>query len=196
MVIDGLSRSFAAVRSDDGSYTGGKEIGNAIEMSFEPGESKDNPLYANNTIVESDSSVASAKVTITNDGISLADLAFLLGSTLDTVTLTGASTTSIKELMVDGANPSYMGYGTVARLQSGGVDKYKAIVIRKIKFAVPKFGGKTQGESKDWQTQAISGTSYRDDKGSKAGFAKISSELDTEADAVLYIKNVLGITAA
>ena len=193
MVIDGLRRSFAAVRGDDGAYTLGKEIGNAVEMSFEPGEAKDNPLYANNVIVESDSSVASAKVTITNDGISLADLAFLLGVTLDTVTLTGATTTAIEELMIDGANPPYMGYGTVVRLQDNGIDKYKAFVVRKIKFSVPKLGGKTQGESKDWQTQELSGTAYRDDKGSKAGFVKITSELDTEADAVLYIKNALGI---
>ena len=147
MVIDGLSRSFAAVRGSDGTYTSGKAIGNAVEMSFEPGETKDNPLYADNTIVEADSSVASAKVTITNDGISLENLAFLLGVTTDSVTLTGATTTAIKEMMIDGANPPYMGYGTVVRLQDNGVDKYKAVVIRKIKFAVPKIGGKTQGEA-------------------------------------------------
>lgn len=194
MVIDGLSRSFAAVRGDDGAYTGGKEIGSAIEMSFEPGEAKDNPLYANNAIVESDSTVSSAKVSITNDGISLVNLAFLLGVTLDPVTITGLTTTEVNEMVIDGANPPYMGYGTVVRLQENGVDKYKAVIVRKVKFSVPKLGGKTQGESKDWQTQELSGTAYRDEKMTKPGFVKITSELDTEADAVTYIKNELGIT--
>lgn len=193
-VITGLSRCWAADWQTDGTYKNGKEIGKAIDFSFEPGEAKDNTLYADNSAVASDTTVATAKVTLTTDGLSLENTAFLLGSTVSAATITGVKTTEVKELMIDGANPGYMGYATIARYRVGGIDKYRAILIRKMRFAVPKMTAKTQGESVDWQTNALSGTAYRDTTGANPGFLRSSSDLDTEADALLTIKSWLNIT--
>ena len=73
------------------------------------------------------------------------------------------------------------------------VSKWRAIVLTKVKFAVPSDAANTQGETIEWQTPEISGTIMRDDSAKHAW--KKEATFTSEAQAEAYIKARLGITA-
>ena len=66
-------------------------------------------------------------------------------------------------------------------------------MLPKIKLNNPNDTFTTQGETIEWGTPEISGNIFRSDAG-KAPWKKVSSPMDSEADAEKAIKGFLSIT--
>ena len=83
----------------DGSV---KQMGKAISASFEPNVPEDNPLYANNGIVENDISAGNGgELTMTLDRMTLETHADLYGTTVSDVSVTvDGQTVAGKEITI------------------------------------------------------------------------------------------------
>ena len=89
-------------------------------------------------------------------------------------------------------DPPYLGLGAIKKVQKDGKSMWKAIVLCKIRFKVPKDDAETQGEQIDWQTQDLDFSIMRDDSAMNRWKIIPKKEFDTEAAAVAFIKKALG----
>lgn len=195
MATIGVSKPYYGVyKNTDGviSYTGGAVFAKAVEFNATIESSDDNNLYADNMIAESDRSFAGGTISVTTDEISQTAAAAILGITADTITI--GTETNISELVYDDdmAAPD-LGFGIIIKKKVSGVDKYRAVFFHKIKFNIPEDAAVTQGETIEWQTPKIDGIIMRDDS-AKHGW-KSEVTVDTEATAIAYLKQKLGIVA-
>lgn len=197
MATIGLSKPYVALyKNTDGtvSYSGGKVLGKAVEFSAAIESSKDSNLYADNGIAESDRSFAGGTMSITTDDLTQEGSALILGMTPKPLTIEGVTAEGLTELVYDDdANAPYLGFGAIIKKKKDGAYKYRAVVFTKIMFNIPEDAAKTQGESIEWQTPKLGATIMRDDSAKHAW--KREATLDSEANAVKYIKQCLGITA-
>lgn len=193
MATIGVSKPYYGVYvNTDGTitYTGGAIFAKAVEFNATIDSSEDNNLYADNGIAEADRSFGGGSISITTDDIEQAAAAAILGITADTITV--GTETSVSELVYDDdMTVPDLGFGIIIKKKKNGVDKYRAIFFHKIKFNIPEDAATTQGETIEWQTPTIEGTIMRDDS-AKHGW-KSEVTVDTEALAVAYIKQKLGI---
>lgn len=174
------------------SYTGGAVFAKAVDFTAKIESSDDNDLYADNVVAESDRSFAGGTISVTTDEISQTAAADILGITAKTITI--GESADISELVYDDdMNIPELGFGIIIRKKVGGVEKYRAIFFHKIKFNIPEDAAVTQGKNIEWQTPKIDGIIMRDDS-AKHGW-KSEVTVDTEAIAVAYIKQKLGIAA-
>lgn len=197
MATIGLSKPYYAVYGVNNgtvSYTKGGVLAKAIEFSAEISSPEDNELYADNGAAETDRSFSGGTISITTDDLLQEASAAILGLTPKPVTLSGAETQEITEL-VYGENQSipYLGFGIIIKKKAQGVIKYRAVVFQKILFSIPADAATTQGKTIEWQTPQLSATIMRDDTPEHNW--KREAMLDTEADAELYIKHCLNVTA-
>ena len=77
--------------------------------------------------------------------------------------------------------------------QQNGATKWVAIVLPKIQFQNSGDAATTQGESIEWQTQELSANILRDDTALHE-WKRLTTPLDSEAEAEAAIKSYLGIT--
>lgn len=174
------------------SYTGGAVFAKAVEFNAAIESSDDNNLYADNMIAESDRSFAGGTISVTTDEISQTASADILGITADTITI--GTETNVSELVYDDdMEIPDLGFGIIIKKKVSGAEKYRAVFFHKIKFDIPADAAVTQGETIEWQTPVISGIIMRDDS-AKHGW-KSEVTVDTEAIAVTYLKQKLGIAA-
>lgn len=172
------------------TYTGGAVFAKAVEFNATIESSDDNNLYADNMIAESDRSFAGGTISVTTDEISQTAAAAILGITPDTITI--GETTNVSELVYDDdMEVPDLGFGIIIKKKVSGVDKYRAVFFHRIKFNIPADAAVTQGETIEWQTPTIDGSIMRDDS-AKHGW-KSEVTVDTEAIAVAYLKQKLGI---
>lgn len=195
MATIGVSKPYYGIyENNDGvvSYTGGAVFAKAVEFSATIDSSEDNNLYADNGIAEADRSFGGGSISVTTDDIEQAAAAAILGITPSTITV--GETTEVSELVYnDDMTVPDLGFGIIIKKKKDGIDKYRAVFFHKIKFNIPEDAATTQGETIEWQTPTIEGTIMRDDS-EKHGW-KSEATLDTEALAVAYLKQKLGITA-
>ena len=78
----------------------------------------------------------------------------------------------------------------IPKVKLEGAVKYQAIVYTKLQFQNVNDAFTTQGESIEWQTPELSAVLMRDDS-TNGTWKRVSSLLDTEADATLFIQNYL-----
>lgn len=192
MATIGLSRPYIAKYiNTDGviTYEGGKRMGKAVKVSveIESGDPKD--FYADNGVCESDRSFAGGKLGITTDDLEQDVSALILGVTTSEITVGEERVTEI--VYDDSMEAPDLGFGVIIKKKKGGVYKWRAIVLTKIKFSVPSDSATTQGESIEWQTPEAEATIMRDDSERHAW--KREATFDTEAKAEAYIKQVLEI---
>jgi hypothetical protein len=195
MATIGVSKPYYGIYvNTDGviTYTGGDVFAKAIEFSATIESGDDNNLYADNGIAESDRSFGGGSISVTTDDISPTAAAAILGLTAKTITV--GEDTDISELVFDDdMEIPDLGFGIIIKKKVDGAYKYRAIFFHKIKFNIPEDAATTQGESIEWQTPTIEGTIMRDDS-AKHGW-KSEVTVDTEALAVAYLKQKLGIDA-
>ena len=200
MATIGLSKPFFAKYTYDEealtvSYSQGGLLGKAVELSMELEGGNDNILYADNAPAESANTFGGGSLTITTDDLLPEPMAAVLGLTLREVTVEGMSTTAPKELVFDESQQvPYVGFGAIAKKQQGGKTKYMAILWPKVQFSNPGLSATTQGDTIEWQSPQISASILRDDTSGHAWCRQ--ALLDTEADAVAYLKSMLNITPA
>lgn len=193
----GLSKPYFAKYAATGStvtYSAGALLGKAVELSIELEGSDENNLYADNGIAESVNEFTGGTVTVTTDELDPATMLAVLGVTEETITTEGITSTTPKWYnWDDDQDTPHLGFGAIAKIMHNSVTKYQAIVLPKIKFNNPNDTFTTQGETIEWGTPEISGNIFRSDA-LKAPWKKVSSPMDTEADAELAIKDFLNIT--
>lgn len=174
------------------TYTGGEVFAKAVEFSASVESGDDNNLYADNGIAESDRSFGGGSISVTTDEISQTAAAAILGITAKTITV--GTDESVSELVYDDdMSVPDLGFGIIIKKKVNKVDKYRAVFFHKIKFNIPEDAATTQGETIEWQTPTIEGTIMRDDSAKHAWKSEVT--VDTEALAVAYLKQKLGIVA-
>ena len=166
------------------SYAGALSFGKAISCSVEI-TNNEAMLYADDTLAESDTSFNNVTMTQGVDDDSYTVFADVLGHTVD-------SNGAVVKASTDTA--PYVGIGRVITKMVNGLYKYKAEFIYKIKFAEPSAEDQTKGESVEFSTPEIEGTiaSLSDTNGTWC----TSKTFDNKADAVDFIKDILGGNAS
>lgn len=197
MATIGLSKPYYAVYSNSGStvtYANGATFGKATEISIDLNDGNSNILYADNGPAETDTQFSGGTVTITTDELSAASLTTALGMDDEAISIASVTTTGAKWLINnDDQVVPYVGIGGIAKKMIGGSIKYVAIILDKVKLR--NFGNAitTQGETIEWQTPSLTGDIFRSDN-SKHDWRRITTPLDTEAEAEACIKSYFSIT--
>lgn len=173
-------------------YAGVKTMGKAISASFEPNTPDDNPLYANNSVAENDSSGASGgTLTLTLDRLTQEAAADLYGLTVEDVEVTVGDTPGTQ---VDGTALKYtgneqsapVGVAFIRQNQVDGVRNHEVILYRRATFSMPADSAQTMGESIEWQTPEIEGTVMGlEGDGTNAWFEQVI--FPTQEAAIAYI---------
>lgn len=181
-------------------YQGGpKTMGKAIDASFEPNTPDDNPLYANNSVGENDSSGASGgTLTLTLDRLTQAAAADMFGLTVEDVEVTVGQTpgetvegTALKYKGNEQSAP--LGVAFIRMNQEDGVRNHEVIIYRRVTFSMPSMEAQTMGESIEWQTPEIEGTvTGLEDDGTNAWFEQVV--FPTQEAAIAYINSYLSTT--
>ena len=175
-------------------YAGVKTMGKAISASFEPNTPDDNPLYANNSVAENDSSGASGgTLTLTLDRLTQEAAADLYGLTVEDVEVTVGDTPGTQ---VEGTALKYtgneqsapVGVAFIRQNQVDGVRNHEVILYRRATFSMPADSAQTMGESIEWQTPEIEGTVMGlEGDGTNAWFEQVI--FPTQEAAIAYITN-------
>ena len=194
----GLSRPYVARYSENGAgtvtYSGGVRAGRAVEYSFSLNDTgADNNFHCDNEVGESASGVFSGgslswTVAELEQGIS----EMILGLHTEQVAV-GDDT--VTELVYDESMASpYMGAGIIEKMIVRGQTKWRAVVFTKTQFAVPEMAATTQGETIEWQTDAITANVMRDDSTTHKWLRTAVFDSESKADA--YICHIFNITDA
>lgn len=192
----GLSKPYCAKYSNTGStvtYSEGALIGKAVELSIELEEGDDNILYADNGPAESANTFSGGSLTLTTDDLLPDVMIKVLGVKEETITSKDIKTETPKWYnWDDDQNTPYLGFGAIVKVQNNNVIGYQAVILPKIKLNNPGDTFTTQGETIEFGTPEISGTILRSD-GEKHTWKKVSSVMNSEADAEAAIKQFLSI---
>lgn len=194
----GLSKPYFAKYTNTGgvtAYSGGTAIGKAVELSMELEGQDDNILYADNGPAESDNEFGGGSITLKTDDLLPAPMIGILGVKEEPITDVEGVTTEGASWLVfnDEQNTPYVGFGAIVKRKINGQVKYSALIYPKIQFQNTGDAAVTQGESIDWQTPELTATLMRDDT-EHHEWRRLSSPLDTEAEAEALIKQFLNIT--
>ena len=167
----GLSKPKYAIYKNNGTtvtYSGGAVIGKAVslDMSLDGGDLLPAPMAAILGVAES---------AITGvDAVTTADAKWLMFN--------------------DDQETPYVGFGAIGKKQINNQTKWVAIIYPKIQFQNLGDALTTQGETIEWQTPEITATLMRDDT-AKHEWRRMSSPLDSEAEAEALLNSFLNITA-
>lgn len=199
MATIGLSKPYFAKYSASGStvsYSDGGLMGKAVEVDISIEVSEDNDLRADNGVAETDRQFSNGTLTITTDDLEASVAKVMLGLKEETISeIPGITDSGVKKLVFDDDQVTpYLGFGVVIKKVKNGVTKWRAVILKKVMFAVPSDAATTQGETIEWQTPELSATIMRDDSEKHAW--KEEATFTTEGQAETYIKHVLNITVA
>ena len=196
MATIGLSKPIYAVYSASGStvtYSNGGLLGKYTELSISLNNG-DNKFYADNAIAETDDQFGGGTVTITTDDLRPDALVGALGLVEEAIAVTDVATTDAAWLISnDNQSIPYIALGGVAKKVTDGKIGYVGIVLDKVKLQNPNESITTQGETITWQTSELTGDIFRSDKATH-DWKRVTSPLDTEAEAIAAITAYLGIT--
>ena len=200
MATIGLSRPYIARYTNAGtsvSYAGGRLLGKATELSIELNDNNSNIFYADNGPAEQDNQFSGGTISITTDDLRPQALLSALGMVQETLAAVTDITTPNAAWLVNNDSQSipYVGFGAVAMKKINGAIKYVGIVLDKVQFANPNDSITTKGEIIEWQAPQLTGTIYRSDNSSHS-WKRITTPLDSEAEADAAVRAYLGITEA
>ena len=166
------------------SYTGIKQLARMVDVTIAVEGTDPVEFYADNALAESLLAFSKGTLTLTVDGLDLADAKTILGLVEDS--------TSHVYSDVEVPNIPFLGFGCVKRVMLNGTVSYIGIVLPKIKFQMPEDAGTTQGETIEFQTQSLTATIYKDDASTPTWRHRKSFE--TETAAIDWVKTELGYT--
>lgn len=178
------------------TYTNGIIGGHAIEYTISVESTEDNPLHADNRVVENDvGKFSSGKLSLGTDDLPAAVSKYILG--LKEVSETVEGLTEVTETIYDDeAVAPELGFGIIEMHQKNGVDIFKAVILCRITMNIPEDKATTKGKSIEWQTKTIEGTIQRSEENTAQRKQPWKREawFDTEDEALLYLKAMLGVT--
>lgn len=198
MAIKGLSIPvFGRYHNEDGvvTYTDGMVNPHAVSYQISVTAGDNNPFYADNRIVENDYGVFSGgTLKLETDDLGEETSKYLLG--IKEVTRTYGESKTVTSLVYDDTQKSpTLGYGIIEEHQINNVNKYKAVILKKVVFGIPEDAATTRGEKIDWQTKTIEGTISRSDEVNEQVNHpwKEDAWFDSEAEALVFLKSMLGV---
>ena len=158
MAFIGLRYPVVATLSShtDGSeptYGTGKVIGHAITANLTITRN-DNPLYADDRIVEDDNGITAMSLELGVDDLTEEIQAYMLGTIKET---TGSGTSAVDTYLDSDASAPDVGMGYIRVRRKAGVTSYQACWIYKAKFSFEDESTQTKGESIEWQTPTVTG---------------------------------------
>lgn len=187
----GFSNVFVAKYGENDetvSYSDGVKLGKAVEVDIQIETSGENNFYADDGVAESDVRFSGGTLNHETDDLLPEETAFILG--LAKTALAGNE--EVFELVYDDdATPPYLGWGGVIKKQKNNRTLYRAVVLSKIKYAVPNDSATTEGKTIDWKSTSLSAQIFRDD--SEKHVWKREATFATLSEAVAYIKKCLNI---
>jgi phi13 family phage major tail protein len=177
----GLKHFVAGLLDESGDtpeYTDGMIIGKAItaNLSLEIAQAI---LYADDGIAETVKEFKQGTVSMDVDDLIYAAQGMLFGHTVTDTTLI-ANKNDVAP---------YVGVGFYGKVIRGGVENYRAVILKKCKFGVPNDETKTKGENIEFTTPTIEGTVIPLDDGDW----KEEQLFTTEAAAETWLDTELGI---
>jgi phi13 family phage major tail protein len=165
--------------AEDGTpkYAGAKKPAKAVSCNVEV-TNNEATLYADDMLVESDTSFQGGNVTIGIDEEDNQTMADLLGHTIDE-----------QGEMVRKAEDTapYVGLGRIITKMVNGVYKYKVEFLYKVKFSEPSQSDTTKGESVEFSTSEVEGILSQLGNGE---WSKTKT-FDTKAEAITYLEGLL-----
>lgn len=164
------------------SYDGAKTLGKAVSANVSI-TNNSATLYADDVLVESDTSFQSGTITLGVDEDGDAIFADLLGHEISSGT--GAEAGIVTKKSTDVA--PYVAVGRVITKMVSGVYFYKAEVLFKVKFGEPSQEDSTKNESLEFRTSEIEGSISALADGRFA----TSKTFSTKADAVAFIEDLM-----
>lgn len=198
MATIGLSKPYFAVYTNSGgtvTHSNGGVLGKytSINISLEGGS--DNVLFGDNGPAESDNTFAGGTVTVGTTELLPETAQTILGVKKEPVGATPALETkdAFWNVYDDDQETPYVSLGGILKKKVDGAIKWVAFILTKIQFTTPSEEATTQGETIEWQTPELEATIMRDDT-TKHEWKRVSSLLDSEADAEALVKDFLGIT--
>lgn len=175
-------------------YTGGvKMMGQAISADFSPSKPSDNPLYANNSTAENDSSGASGgTLKTTLDRLTLEAAADLFGLTEKEVTVE-VDGKSVKGRSLDytGMEQSApVGVAYIRENQEDSVRSHEVVLYRRAVYSMPNEKAQTRGEKIEWQTPELeAAVSGMEGDGTNPWYRSVV--FPTQAAAIAFIQQEL-----
>lgn len=200
MATIGLSKPYFAVYTNNGTtvtHSNGGVMGKytSINIALEGGN--DNILYGDNGPAESDNTFSGGTVTVGTTELLPEIAQTILGVQKQAIGTTPALQTqdAYWNLYNESQEAPYIALGGILKKKVDGAIKWVAFILPKIQFSTPSEEATTQGETIEWQTPSLEATIMRDDTAARE-WKRMSSLLDSEADAELLLKDFLGITDA
>ncbi len=163
------------------TYKQGMVMAKAIKVDLK-WTKNDAELYADNALDEADTSITGGTETLGINDLTYEVQALILGHKYDQEN---------KELTVSESDISpYVGHGFYGNVKRGGVEKFRAVWLNKMMYSEPDESLETKGEKTSFTTPSIEGKIMKD----KKGRIKVETIVDTEAEAIAWLKKKAGIT--
>lgn len=160
-------------------YTSGAVMGKAMSVAL--AWTKSNvKIYADDAVDETDQSITGGSVTLGINELIYEIQALVLGHSIN-----GSGGLIVNELDI----APFVGFGFCGKVRRNNTDKFRAVWIKKIQFNEPNDDTNTRGENAAFQTPTIAGEIMKDCKGD----FKEDYLFDTEADAISFLNNKIGI---
>lgn len=175
----------APLKSDGKAYDKGFVIGKGINVTLTPNKN-DVTLYADNGAAETDKTLRDITLSINVDDLDAPTYAKVLGH--DVTGEAGSESVVLKNSDV----APFLGVGFIKNRIKNNVPTFCAVWLNKAQFSEPTDTADTKGESTNFQTSTIEGTSYNVEDGS---FME-KHYFDTLDKAKAFLNEKAGITAA
>ncbi|MEG0177663.1 major tail protein [Anaerorhabdus sp.] len=154
-----------------------------VDINIESNESK---LYANDKIKEASTSFKGGQIKMTVDDLVDKGSQFILGQKTKEVTVGDKKLNVLVSNRNDKA--PYVGIGFYSEVSRDNVTAYRAIVLLKNMFSIPKEKAKTREDKTEYQTKEVNATIFANDDGEW----KLEVTVDTEEEAVAFVESILG----
>ena len=177
------------------AYTDGIIGGHAIEYTVSVESTENNPLHGDNKVIENDvGKFSSGTLSLGTDDLTTTVSKYLLGLKEAALTIEGL-TEVMETIYDDDAAAPDLGFGIIEMHQNNNVDKFKAVILCRVTMNIPEDTATTKGKSVEWKTKTIEGTIQRSEENTaqRKHPWKREAWFDTEDDALMYLKTVLGV---
>lgn len=194
----GLSKPYIATYVNNNgtvTYSARTVLGKFTNIDVSLDSSDENVLFADNGPAESDSQFSGGTVTVTTDDLRPAAFKTVLGLVEAAIAATLGTTNPTPNWLIfndDQAAP-YFALGGIIKKKVDGAIKWQAFILEKIRFRNPDLSVATQGETIEWQTPELEATILRSDASGHPWY-RMSTELDSEEDAIAAIEAYLAVT--